>query len=582
MRTPRPLPDPRHSHALRAINADPLDDAEESMIIVADGPGMDYGYQTEGLGWGRSPRQAPASPRILRAKTSGSGKSFVGGFVQGLRRFPRVFGYKGEGEKPKFFRRGNFSTGDTSVTAMTTGNTLPLYTSNPSTPVAGPSNPRYVQGMNMPVPFAEDPPPVIVGPSLSQRRQNPSYRVIPPSEEALSLENTTSPDPFPPEAPQFAEDFIESSRNANTVTIFDLPEQEYLDDPSMPHRTPTSNRLTLSNHTPARPAIPSPVPTPNRRSEIPPQQPEIVPPLEEAFRSPTPAHPPPTTDYLKMTLSSVGHGVSPRTRATSLTSEPSFSSELNPVKRFFVELYRLPWIAHDRVTTDYRPRGLPKNERVPKKPMASWYTGKPGAVLAPKAGSGEVDLLSSGSRSGRGSTGTSYVTPASTRTRHRSSEPQRRRHREHNKHGSRDTTSPRREHRSNRRRYTTSTVEVYQPQAASPIIPAVYPYPYPYGYPYSTFPSVPPIQQTHSHSTPRGPRPHRGPTYPHGYAPYQPAQAAQPVYMVHSPAHSNGSGDAAMVSPVFMPFVPGAYAFAQEPTTADSPPAADSGPSAGV
>ncbi|KAF5372325.1 hypothetical protein D9615_009248 [Tricholomella constricta] len=569
MRTPRPLPDPQlqphhQTQVLRATNADPPDDEEEYMHIDANGPGIDSGYRTEGLGRGRSPRLTPMTPSSMRIGTSGGGRSFVGGFVDGLRRLPRVvLKYGSLGDKRKFVRQGTFGSGGTvtSGTGMTTGNTLPLYVSNPPTPVAGPSNTQYVEASEMPVPFsAEEPRSVILGPSLSQRRRNPSFRITPPSEEVTAQESITVPHTFPPDPPQFTESLVESPRNVNTVTVYHLPGQE--------------------DYPVDEPPLPLPTPTPNRRSDSLQPQPISDPiPIEEPLQSPVHAHPPPAPDYRKMTLSSLP--VSPRTVATSLTSEPSFSSELNPVRRFFVGLYRLPWIAPERVTVDYRPRGHGGRNgegKGVKKHMSSWYRGMPGAVLSVKAGSGEVDLLSSGSRSRRASTGTSMTplaSPTSTRARHRSSDHHRHRRREHRHRSSGENTPRSHEHRSHRHRNTISTTEMRQQQTASPIVPAMYPFPYAYPYQYPTF-SSPPPQRTYSQSTPRGPRPHRTQTYPHGYTPYQPPQQPPPVYVIHSPTHTNGSGEAGqMVSPVYvqMQLVPGAYI--PEPATGGSPPAGE-------
>ncbi|KAG5645479.1 hypothetical protein DXG03_006024 [Asterophora parasitica] len=572
-RTLRPLPDPQlqsqRQSVLRATNADPPSpedgDDEEFMNIDPNGPEMATGYLTEGLGRGRSPRPAPTIPNSSRAGTGEGGRSFVGGFFNGLRRLPRTVMKYGSGEKRVFSRRGTFGSGGTvtSATGMTTGNTLPLYVSNPPTPIAGPSNTRYVEAPGMPVPLpfpAEDPRPLIVGPSLSQRRRNPSFRITPPSEEVIAQTNLAEPQNPPTAPPQFTENLVESPRNANTVTIYHLPGQE--------------------DYPVDGPPLPLPSPTPNRRSDLSHQQQPISPiPAEEPLPSPVLAHPHPTPDYRKMTLSS-----SPRTRATSLTSEPSFSSELNPVKRFFLGLYHLPWIAPERVTTDYHPRGHGRQHRerrsAAKKSMASWYRGTPGAVISAKPGSGEVDLLSSGTRSRLASARTSYtpLSPTSARSRHWTSNKHGHRHRDdhrnrgHRQRSSGENTPRSHEYRSHRRRNTFSTVDMQPQHTASPIIPAVYPFPYPYSYQYPAF-SPPPPQRAYSQNTPRGPRPHRTETYPHGYAPYQPAQPSPPVYVIHSPAQANGSGEAGQVlTPVYMPMqlVPGA--FHQEPSTGWSPP----------
>ncbi|KAG6908200.1 hypothetical protein DXG01_005789 [Tephrocybe rancida] len=563
-RTPRPLPDPQlqplhhpqQPQVLRTTNGTPPDDEEEYMNIDPNFPGMETGYLTEGVGRGRSTRPTPMSPST--AEGSGRGRTFVGGFVDGLRRLPRVvLKYRSFGEKRKYFRRATLGSGGTVTngTDMTTGNTLPLYVSNPPTPVAGPSNSRYIESLEMPVPHpAEEPPSRILGPSLSQRRRHPSFRVTPPSEEVTGHE-LAAESPLDFEQPSQ----ITSGppiRNSNVVTIFDLPGQEDYpsEDPPMPLPVPTPNRRSESQHQPSPPAsIPA----------------ETLP------QSPVLAHPPPASDYRKMTLTSSPR--SPRTLTTSLSSEPSFSSELSPVKNFFVKLYHLPWIAHERVTADYRPKGHGRprgSAHGLKKPMSSWYRGKPGLVLALKGGSGDLDLLSSGNGSRR----TSGAVPSPAR--HRSPDQRRPRNREHHRH-TQSTDNPNRshEHQSRHRRNTTSTAEAQQLNMTngSPVIPAVYPYPYPYPFPYPSYPAPPP-QRAQSQSTPRGPRPHRTPTYPHGYAPYQPPQPPPPVFVMHSPAQTSSSGGA---SHVYLPMqlVPGA--FTQEPVHETPPASPGAGAGAG-
>lgn len=556
VRTPRPLPDPQlqpqaYPQVFHTTNGiDPADE-EEYMSIDPNVPGLDAGYRTEGLGRGRSPRVVATNPTNPRGE--GGSRSFVGGFVNGLRRLPKVvMRYGGSGEKRKFTRRGTFGTEGTatSVTGMTTGNTLPMYTSNPTTPVAGPSNVRYVQAMEMPPvpPLPETFPQGTIGTGIgSQRRRQPSFRITPPSE--VTEPEETHEYPFPEvDPPQFAQAVGSSRTNADTTTVL-----VYSDPPQD-----------------LGPPEDGPAPTPNRRS------PSVTQPqLQGESHDPTPtqspvlAHPPPAEDYRRMALSS-SSPASPITLTTTImTSEPSFSSELNPIKRFFHTLHTMPWVAHDRVTVDYRPGGKSGGRRGggTKKPMASWYRGKPGLVTSTRTGSGDVDLLSGGSGSNRTSAGTNLTplaSPHTDRSRHHSSD-HRRRRREHRHHRDRD-----RDHHS-RRRDTTSTAaeaEMMHQRNTSPILPAVYPYPYPYSYGYPTFPSPPsPHHRAPSQSTPRGPRSHRTPPYHHGYPQYQPPPPAPPVYVFQqSPTPTAGSGELSqgqgqVMSPVYVPmqFVPGAF-----------------------
>ncbi|KAF8921369.1 hypothetical protein CPB85DRAFT_1247910 [Mucidula mucida] len=100
------------------------------------------------------------------------------------------------------------------------------------------------------------------------------------------------------------------------------------------------------------------------------------------------AHPPLAEDYRRMSFSK-----QEGTSSGGNGSEPSFETELNPIHRFFSTLYDMPWIASERVTSDYLP-GLKRGAwtwkwatkegredkvlvHVPvRKPMRPWYTGK--------------------------------------------------------------------------------------------------------------------------------------------------------------------------------------------------------------
>jgi len=343
VRLVRPLPEPHLQpplqYPLYHMTNGGEEEEEEYMNIDPNGAGIDTGYHTEGLGRGRSPRSASSGVD----DPGPSSRSFVGGFVRGLRRLPKVvLGYGGNGDKRKFFRRGTLGTEGTatSVTGMT-GNTLPRYTSNPPTPVAGPSNAQhYFQGGQIPAaPPATFHPP---GPSSSQRRFHPSFRVTPPSEvieqEEPELEYVSEPQP-----PQFAGPAVDSppqEGDRTTVLVYQDSQAATAVPPSRPASTPlrrsdsTPVRRSGSHHQPSDSAEANQVPS--------------------HAQSPVLAHPRPASDYRKM--GSLLSPASPTTlTTTTFTSDPSFSSELNPVKRFFSTLHRMPWIARDRVTVDYRP-----------------------------------------------------------------------------------------------------------------------------------------------------------------------------------------------------------------------------------
>jgi hypothetical protein len=572
VRTLRPLPDPQlqpqHHHPVYHLTnaGEEEEEEEEYMNIDPNDDEIDTGYRTEGLGRGRSP-MVPSS----RPDDSGS-RSFVGGFVRGLRRLPKVvLRYGGNGDKRKFFRRGTLGTEGTatSITGMT-GNTLPRYTSNPSTPVAGPSNTQYFQHEQMSMPQPAPFPPGAT--SNGQRRRNPSFRVTPPSELVEQEENGLE---YVSESPaQLPAPLADSSRDVERATV--MLYQDAQQDVAVPPSRPASTPLRRSDSAHVRHSEPVSV----RRSDSH-RQPSDAgaanqPP--EQVDSPVLAHPVPASDYRKM--GSLVSPTSPTTLTTAtFTSEPSFSSELHPVKRFFTTLYHMPWIARDRVTVDYRPGGSRGARRgVVKKPMMSWYKGTPGVVTSGKTGSGSLDLLSSGgseSRRESAATGpTPLASPVAERAKPRSD---RHRHSRRDRHHRRDRDRDRRRERRSRRRDTFSTAataEMHHIRSTSPIVPTAYPYPYPY--PYTTYPSFaapPPVEPTYS--TPRGPRSHRAPTFPHGYIPYQPPPPVPPMYVIHSStgqthASGSGSGDTShgqlsthgqMLSPVYMQMqlVPGSF-----------------------
>ncbi|KAG6818608.1 hypothetical protein H0H93_003484 [Arthromyces matolae] len=261
--TARPLPEPQlqaqHHPQLHSTNADPPDDDEEYTNIDPNFPGLQTGYLSEGMGRGR---RVPIveSPTAVGVDVIPPREhaGFVGGFVNNLRRLPRVMlKYRSFGDKRKYIRKATYGSGATltNATDMTTGNTLPLYASNPPTPVAGPSNTRYVEAIQMPVPHpaepSSEPSSDILGPSLSQRR-HPSFRVTPPSDEApeqqpsIPLSIANDHEPVVPSVPPTAG----SPRISNAVTIFNIPgHEEYpMEEPNLPLPDATANRSTFWDH----------------------------------------------------------------------------------------------------------------------------------------------------------------------------------------------------------------------------------------------------------------------------------------------------------------------------------------------
>ena len=626
IRPPRPLPEPKlHPQRLHAVNpSEGLDDEEdeEYMNIEPNGPGLELGYLH---GVGKGPKLKTFGS-FSQTDSGRGGKSFVGGFVSGMKRLPRmILRSRGSGEKRRFFRRGPMSNteGTESSTGMTTGNTLPQYVSNPSTPVAGLPNVQYVQAMEMPTPMA--PSTEVLAPSFSPgapipRVRGPSFRVTPPSESIANEESAQLYDEYPEQydsrpqvydehpqqydsRPQVYEDrpldqshFVDeddatarphSTGRIPTVMMYqDSQDPHHNDPPPVPmvmqsHSAARSRAHTPARspaHTPSRSLAHTPTRTPSRSPAIPPLN--LVPARRHTaqthdtdpnIQSPTNAvsgHPLPTRDYRKMTLSP-----SPTSRNTVMTTatsyyDPSFTSDLSPVERFFKTLYHLPWIAHDRVTIDYRPgdsRAKRDGKRRVKKPMSSWYRD----VMA-KRRTADLDLLSSGTTSMRTSVGTnqslgSPMSPVSGRSSKRTSD-RRDRHRDHH-----HKKSSRRRHKS--RRPTSTSTEGEPPRSASPIIPTAYPYAYP-SYPYAFPAYMPPPPPLPTHKSPRGPRSHRQATQPAGYVQYQPMHAPPPapippqthMYVLQSsPTMTQASVEGQpmqqgqILSPVYMQVVPGSY-----------------------
>ncbi|TFK37865.1 hypothetical protein BDQ12DRAFT_749718 [Crucibulum laeve] len=539
LRASRPLPDPQRHSQLYAVNASEPEeeDEEEYMNIDANAPGVDYGYQDEGLGRGR----VASPPPMLNDIASGGNKSFVGGFFSSLRKIPRALRIGSTSTKK---RRGTATDGTvTSATGMTTGNTLPLYASNPPTPVAPPQNVQFPEA-HVPIPRRVAPPHVPSPLADHLRRTNPSFRVTPPS-DGLSQDGT---------AHQY--DYVGHST------------PHFTDNPSVPLSPAHGERTTVMMYQDQQDPVPTePVPQVgasrlSRISYAPAQSPSQV--IREStpapVQSPDPvsAHPLPAADYRKMMLSP---GPTSRATVTTITSydEPSFTTELNPVPRFFHTLYNMPWVSQDRTTVDYRPGkgagGQSGGRGVIKKPASSWYKKV-------KAGA-DVDLLSDGvsPRTSMGTNATTPLSPTTGRVRSKPATGHHARHSTHNHH-------PNRRHRRRTVTSTTTFAEVQHQRASSPLIPPVYPFQYPaYPYPYGGYPPLPPPQAAH---TPRGPRSHRRPSYPQGgYTPYPPLPPPPaPVFVLQSPAQSNGSGDGGggqqipqgqMLSPVYMQLVPGGF-----------------------
>ncbi|KAF8964510.1 hypothetical protein BDZ97DRAFT_1815464 [Flammula alnicola] len=591
----RPLPNPHasslsHSHGphgpLRVVNnPDPLnfDGGEEIMNVDVSGPLVNLEFQPSGSGKG---------VKAGSWSNPSTGKSFVGGFVKGIRKLPRVmFGY---------------GAGIGGGTLVTEGNTLPVYTSNPPTPVVGPGrsplNFHHGPAIAMPQPtIPESPPPDVVRLD-EQGRSNHNFRVNPHSESfanddngnfydynGLTDESSTTvmlygdrpshyydrnqdtPAPTPPVvsrqlstspglsylsaeplAPVRSASFHSSQGTAHVPPSIDVSQRIQTQEPGL--------RVSYASQTPPRRAtpqsliagtFPSSSTPPQRQSQSQSHAATQVTdtnavPADEQIQSPVSVHPEPANDYLKMTSSP------PPTSHHTSTITTSFSDP-----SFFKTLYHMPWISHERVTVDYLPgEGLAK-------PLSSWRS------------SATLDLLSNGTRTSaspgtslRASIALALGSPlAAQRNGHHRSHHHRSSSRHHRSHHS--STS----HKKQRRKATwmdstnTNTHADRQQAklASSPFIPPVYPFQYPpYPYPpFSAFPVPAPAvvaeqpPQTQAGERPASPRGPRGESQqqqpmlyapPAGYASYQPMISPQQVYLLQSAStQANNSVPPALV-----------------------------------
>ena len=190
----RPLPNPHAQHhrhhrppVLYTVNpSEPLDSEEDQQRM----DNILFGYQKAGPSKLRKPPASiDKSVHIIKDKK----RTVLGGLVKSIRKIPKIIGY-GAGKGATSNRRGTLGTEggegtSTSLTGLTTGSTLPQYTSNPPTPVVAPipSRPHHYahqpMGMQIPMtlpPLRSSPPPEVV--RLDDvRRRRPDFRIMPPS-----------------------------------------------------------------------------------------------------------------------------------------------------------------------------------------------------------------------------------------------------------------------------------------------------------------------------------------------------------------------------------------------------------------
>ncbi|KAJ7897844.1 hypothetical protein B0H13DRAFT_813486 [Mycena leptocephala] len=271
--------------------------------------------------------------KVREAHAHKEGKGFVGGFVSGLRRLPRAL------VRARRPRRGTTNTEGTEGTEGTgmSGNTLPRYVSTPPTPIAPVGNVSFARGV-LPTPGLQ----ISVGGHAdgSRRPRHPSFQIRPPDEDVQQgLASRVICDP---------EERGEGEAGPSVLEFPQTPMENPYDreGTSIQGISPPAASLRASRA--------------DDRLVVPPEGDGDEPVSLHV-------HPVPTEDYRRM---SAADAAQPQSRTTitsaSFSSDPSFSTELNGVHRFFNALHILPWVATDRVTVDYRPKAKSKT-------LVSWY-----------------------------------------------------------------------------------------------------------------------------------------------------------------------------------------------------------------
>lgn len=643
LRRPRPLPVPESQlyQSRTAFQYAGTQEEEEDFMTAQPHPERQFTYHPEETRRGDDVNMnvipLPTSPMLgspMSPPQGRAGRSFVGGFFSGLKRLPKLVLKGSSEEKRQLKHKGTFNTEtegtSTTFTGMTRGNTLPRYLSNPS---IGPSNPQFAHRLSMAVANGSFPPgstPATVY-HLRTNTAGPQFPIVtitPASGSEGIAEGEQAhfydgPPAVNPHQSMYRGESEHDRHRLNDRTTVMM----YSTDSQVPTRT----------HSAAAPPPPR-QPTPGPRVSYQAQLPTRANAQAEAGPSTGPGNAAISTHTgilnntaqpsAAMTSSMMPGDVvsSPRSPSSYTISavpsfyDPSFTSDLTPIEKFFKGLYNLPWVAQERVTIDYRPGNSDRARakvKALKKPMASWYR----AVMSrSRRGSRDLDLLSSGSPSSPRTTtsfGNTLSPLGSPISREADSRPQ-----NAGVHNHGYLASKPKRHRKKRHRGTWSTMRSgedgggdhvpYMPQrSTSPILPTMYPYAYP-GYPAyapyaaygttSAYPTTMPVP----HTVPRGPRKHRSKSkmhsskYQYGYAPYQPmalppmgAMGPPPIYYIapsppqsqagipgdpnmmnnneqsQSQTQANGAQGqrqghiplpgALQVSPVIMHFVPGTF-----------------------
>ena len=184
----RPLPNPHaqlhRPPVLYTVNpSEPLDSDEEDQQRIDN---IRFGIQRAGPS---KLRKTPASIyNSVHNNIKDKKPTVLGGLVRSIRRIPKIIGYGSKGVTSK--RKGSLGIdGEGTSTGITSGSTLPQYTSNPPTPIVAPipSRPHHYahQPMGIQIPMTapvlrSSPPPEVV--RLDDvRRRRPDFRIMPPS-----------------------------------------------------------------------------------------------------------------------------------------------------------------------------------------------------------------------------------------------------------------------------------------------------------------------------------------------------------------------------------------------------------------
>ncbi|KAF7325903.1 hypothetical protein MKEN_00441100 [Mycena kentingensis (nom. inval.)] len=313
---PRPLPEP----PWRTPSALTAEQHAEHMFVEVPSAEMGYQWTT-----GKVDKAKEAHARRLGTKSS-----FVGGFVSGLKKLPRVLG------RSKRPRRGTEAT----ELSAGTGNTLPQYRSEPPTPIPDQN-----------VTFAMAPQPY-----------RPSFILVPPEEEHQPTSAAV-------------DDEMPGGFGA-------------ADNPSTrvgPTRPPTPGiALTRSHsHTPA------PSPRPSRAADE--RLPETASIL--AHPQPTEDYRRMSAQDAALSRQQSTHSLTTvDDESESSLRSPSFTSELHgPFYRFFNALHMMPWVATDRITVDWKPKPKPRPTLTQG---TSWYYPVGMAPAStPGHGTSEIDPM---------------------------------------------------------------------------------------------------------------------------------------------------------------------------------------------